>query len=65
MKPTIEIVIAPTGEITIDAIGFTGTDCAQATRFLEEALGSRDTTVRKPEFYRTGQHNAQKQRIGG
>ena len=64
MKPTIEIVIAATGDITIDAIGFTGTDCEQATRFLEEVLGTRETSVRKPEFYRTRQQH-QKQRIGG
>lgn len=64
MKPTIEIIIAPTGAITIDAIGFTGPDCEQATRFLEEALGASETSVRKPEFYRTRQQH-QKQRIGG
>ncbi|HZR21451.1 MAG TPA: DUF2997 domain-containing protein [Verrucomicrobiae bacterium] len=28
-----------TGEIQIDAVGFKGPDCEQATKFLEEALG--------------------------
>jgi len=31
MKPTIEVIIAPTGEIKIDAIGFKGADCEKAT----------------------------------
>ena len=64
MKPSIEIIFAPTGDITIDAIGFAGTDCEQATRFLEEVMGTKEKSVRKPEFYRTRQQQ-QKQRIGG
>ena len=36
--------VAPNGEIQIDAVGFKGTDCEKATRFLEEAL------VRVAEF---------------
>jgi hypothetical protein len=36
---TVEGIIAPTGEIQIDAVGFKGADCEQATRFLEEVLG--------------------------
>ena len=39
MKRTIEIIVASSGEIKIDAIGFKGLDCEKATRFLEEALG--------------------------
>ena len=39
MNRTIEIIIGTTGEIQIDAVGFKGADCEQATKFLEEALG--------------------------
>lgn len=49
MKQSIEIIIAPTGEITIDAVGFKGADCEKATRYLEEALGVAGKRVRKPE----------------
>ena len=38
-KRSIEIIIAPSGEIQIDAVGFKGPDREKATRFLEEALG--------------------------
>jgi Protein of unknown function (DUF2997) len=50
MQRTIEIIISPTGDIQIDAVGFKGPDCEQATQFLEEALGVIAQTVKKPEF---------------
>jgi hypothetical protein len=52
MKRTLEILISPTGEIQIDALGFKGPDCEQATRFLEEVLGAVQVRQRKPEYQR-------------
>ena len=63
MKPTIEIIVAPNGEIKIDAIGFKGADCEKATRFLEEALGVVDHRAKKPEYHQT-RHTTNQQRIG-
>ena len=61
MKPTIEIIIAPTGEITIDAVGFKGADCEKATKFLEQALGGVGGRTRKADYYtRTAHINQQK-----
>ena len=54
MKSTIEITVSPTGDFSIEGIGFKGADCETATRFLEEALGIVRTKVKKPEFH---QHN--------
>lgn len=51
MKPTIEVIVSPTGEIQIDALGFKGADCEQATRYLEEALGVVCYQVKKPEYH--------------
>jgi hypothetical protein len=51
MNRTIEIIIGATGEIQIDAVGFKGPDCEQATAFLEEALGSVGKKVKKSEFH--------------
>lgn len=51
MKRTIEIVISPSGEIQIDAVGFQGADCERATKFLESALGVVGGKQRKPEFH--------------
>jgi hypothetical protein len=47
---SIEIIVSPTGDISIDAVGFKGADCEQATRFIEEALGSNTRRVKKPEY---------------
>jgi hypothetical protein len=49
MPRIIEVTISPTGEATVQTKGYTGADCLQASRFLEQALGltSNDTT----EFY--------------
>ena len=63
MKPTIEILISPAGEITIDAIGFKGADCQAATQFLEEALGVATNKVRKPEFQARARTSTQ-QKVG-
>jgi hypothetical protein len=49
---TIELVIAPTGEVQIDAVGFAGADCEKATAFLESALGNTRHRQRKPEYHR-------------
>ena len=49
MKPHIEIIVSPMGDISIDALGFKGADCEKATRFMEEALGNVAIRNRKPE----------------
>ena len=63
MKPTIEVVVSPIGEVSIEAIGFKGADCEQATAYLEEALGAISSRQKKPEYYqrRNQQHQ---QRLG-
>jgi hypothetical protein len=63
MKHSIEIIIAPDGALTIDAVGFKGADCDQATRFLEQALGSAKEKRRKPEYHQTARRNNQ-QKLG-
>jgi hypothetical protein len=64
MKRTIEVIISPTGEIQIDAVGFKGPDCEAATQFLEEALGVVGKKVKKPEYHLRNLNN-QQQKIGG
>jgi hypothetical protein len=63
MKPTIEVIVSPTGEIIIDAVGFKGADCEHATRYLEQALGVVGQKDRKPEYNRHRESRGQ-QRIG-
>jgi len=61
---TIEVIVSPNGEVSIDAIGFKGADCERATRYLEEALGVVGKRVKKPEYQQRSQTKTQ-QRIGG
>ena len=63
MTKTIEVVVSPEGAIKIDAVGFKGADCEQATRYLEEALGTVKAKVKKPEFHQAAKTKNQ-QRIG-
>ena len=63
MKSTIEVIVSPKGEIQIDALGFKGADCEQATRYLEEALGVIDNRVKKPEYHARSISRTQ-QRLG-
>jgi len=49
---TIEILINPDGQLTINAVGFQGSNCEQATAFLEEALGKLATRQLKRERFR-------------
>jgi len=50
---TIEIIISPAGKTRLQTHGFTGTDCQQASRFLEQALGQQLTETLTPAFHET------------
>jgi hypothetical protein len=63
MKRTIELMISPTGDLQLDAIGFKGTDCEKATAFLEKALGQIANRQHKPE-YNARNRVAPKQQVG-
>ena len=62
MKEIIHIDIAPDGSLTMEAEGYTGKDCLQATATLEKALGSVSTREHKPVYFRTPRRTVQ-QRI--
>jgi hypothetical protein len=64
MNRTIEIIVSPTGDFSIDAVGFKGPDCEKATAFLEEALGVVGKKVKKPEYNQHSTRTSQ-QRVGG
>jgi hypothetical protein len=47
----IEITISPQGQIRIEAKGFAGSSCREATERLEQALGVRTSEQLTGEFY--------------
>ena len=51
MNQVLEIVVDPRGEATVQTRGFTGGECREASRFLEQALGTRSAETLTAEFY--------------
>lgn len=54
----VDIVISPQGEIEIKATGFKGKACEQATKEIEEALGTVSKRTKTPESYITDKTGA-------
>lgn len=52
---TIEITFAGDGKFKIEAIGFKGKGCEQATADFEKALGAVTSDSKKPEYYQKQQ----------
>lgn len=36
---TIEVVVSPQGEVSVQTKGFAGSSCREASQFIEQALG--------------------------
>ena len=53
MTQFIEIVISPNGQSIVETQGFAGESCRDASRFIEDALGSRISEQLLPEFHQT------------
>lgn len=50
---TIEITIAPNGQSRVETKGFNGSECRQASRFVEQALGQQTNEQLKTEFHQS------------
>ena len=48
---TIEITVDPQGSVSVKTNGFTGSSCKDASRFIEQALGTSGRESLLPEFY--------------
>jgi hypothetical protein len=48
---TIEIIVSPKGETTVQTKGFAGGECRQASKFVEQALGQRTGEQLTAEFH--------------
>ena len=53
MKKIIRLIVSPTGETRIETKGFSGGECREASRFLEQALGQSMGEQLTAEFYQT------------
>ena len=59
MSKVIEIIVSPEGRTTVQTLGFTGSTCREASKFVEEALGQRISENLTAEFYQTQEANQQ------
>ncbi len=51
MSKTIEILVAPNGQSRVETKGFVGSECREASKFLEEALGQQTSEQQTAEFH--------------
>ena len=51
----IEIKVSPTGQSDVQTNGFSGGECREASRFMEEALGQRVSETLTAEFHQSVQ----------
>ena len=58
-KERIDVWISPEGAITLDAKGYTGNSCEEATRFLEESLGTVGRKQHTRDYYRRQKNQQQ------
>jgi hypothetical protein len=47
----IEVLVSPTGEVSVQTKGYAGADCLQASKFLEQSLGVTSADRKTTEFY--------------
>ncbi|MCH9791187.1 MAG: DUF2997 domain-containing protein [Planctomycetes bacterium] len=63
MSKTIEIVVSPTGQTQVQTKGFVGSQCRQASQFIEQALGKQTREELTAEFHqRASQQQFNQQR---
>lgn len=53
MSRTIEVIVSPTGETRLQTKGYAGNDCQQASKFLEDALGTKLTESKTAEYFQS------------
>ena len=59
MTQVIEVIVSPQGQTRVETKGFTGASCRLASRFLEEALGSRLSEQLTAEFHQLQSEHSQ------
>jgi len=48
---TITVVVSPDGQAKVETKGFSGSECLEASEFIEKSLGERLSEKRTAEYY--------------
>lgn len=59
---TIEVIISPEGNTSVETRGFSGSTCQDASRFLEQALGTKQEERMTTEYYQIQVRNSHQAR---
>ena len=62
MSKAIEITVSPNGQTHVETKGFAGSECQDASRFLERALGKKQEERLTADFYRQTSTETQQNR---
>ena len=49
----IEVVVSPSGETTVQTKGYSGSDCLEASKFIEQALGTSLSDTKTADFFQS------------
>jgi Protein of unknown function (DUF2997) len=55
----IEVTVSPKGESTVQTKGFAGSDCQQASKYIEEALGITTGERKTAEYFASSENERQ------
>jgi hypothetical protein len=58
-KKIIRVIVSPRGETRVETKGFSGGECREASRFIEQALGQPVSEQLTAEFYQTQSNEQQ------
>ena len=50
-KKRVEITLGSDGSVKVEAMGFTGSSCEEATKFLDELFGTATEVKHKDEYF--------------
>jgi len=51
LNKRIEIIVDSQGNSQVETKGFAGSECVEASKFIEQALGKQTETRTTPEFF--------------
>lgn len=61
---TIEVVVSPTGQTRLETKGFQGSECVEASRLLEAALGQKSSEQATAERFVSVEVRGQQRELG-
>ena len=61
MTKTIEVIVAPNGQVRVETKGFAGSECREASARLEQALGLRTSERLSTEFHQQAETGSLRQ----